>query len=119
MTSSTTMPSWASTLYSLNAPPLAKGPPLLQDGNLLEGFPELALGADDADEGLHALLEIGVDGIGVLAARAPEGREELADGRRHRALVESHRALEALDVLGGGEARAPVEDDEVGEGVAA
>ena len=43
---------------------------LLEHGDLLQRLPQLALGADDADERLHALLQIGVDGVRVLVARA-------------------------------------------------
>jgi len=81
---------------------LDTGHALLEDGDLLEGLLELALRTDDADQRLHALLEIGMDGVGILPARALEGRQQLAEGRLHRALVHRHRALEALDVLGGG-----------------
>src|SRR2546426_1084978 len=101
MTSSTTIPSWAGRRYSVKAAPLASqrqvpggvelaaaahahaADTLREHGDLLERLPELALVADDADERLHAFLEVGMDRVRVLVARVLEGYPDGA-GRRLR-----------------------------------
>src|SRR5262245_65839387 len=77
------------------------GEALLEDADLLQRLLELALRPDDADERLHTLLQVGVDGVGVLPALASEGREQLGDGRLGLATIRGDRGREALHVLRG------------------
>ncbi len=56
--------------------------PLLEGGDPLEGALQLALGADDPDQLLHAVLELLLDGVGVDVAVGPlERGQGLALGR--------------------------------------
>src|SRR6266545_329077 len=111
------VPGWVELAPALH---LDAAEPLLEHGDLLERLLELALVADDADQGLHAFLQIGVDAVRIFApAGAGERRQQLADPRVGLPGVHGHRALHALDVLRGIEPRPPTEHDEVGQRVAA
>ena len=83
-----------------------------------ERLAQLVGGADDPDEVLHRVGELGVQRVRVLAAAPLEWREDLLRSAAHLLLVEQRHAREALRVLGRIEARAAAEHEQVGERVA-
>ena len=79
---------WAANIIPLE--------PLPEGGELLQGLPELPLAADDPDQCLHALLQVGVDRVGVFAPASLEGRQDGPDGRLHREASLGRTAADAL-----------------------
>src|SRR5262249_11844335 len=78
---------------------------------------ELALRADDAYVGLHALLKLMVERVRVLGATAVEAGEEGATGLLDLGLVHLGHRREAKRVLGRVQARAPAKDHQIRERV--
>src|SRR5436305_1709960 len=113
------MPGSLGTAYSTNSPPVrsprqtfmrtsaprgawdadARGS-RAQPLDAHERFLELALCADDPDELLHRVLEIGLDLVGVFVARALERRGDRVGIRPELGLVDA-RGRAALGVVGG------------------
>ena len=71
------------------------------------------------DQLLHRLLQLGLDGVGILAAGPLERLQRLAHDRLHEAGVDRELAAEVLGVERGVQTGAPAEHEEVGERVAA
>ena len=80
---------------------------------------QLGLGADDADQVVHRLLQLALDRVRVLGALALEVAEHVGGDRVGLGLVDLRLRGDALRVLGSAQARAPPEDEQVGERVAA
>ena len=93
---------------------LEPGRPLLQRGELVQGLPELGLGADDPDQAVHALLEVLVDAVGVLALSAVERLKGLPDERLGLAAVDRGGGGKRPGVLGRVQAGPTAEDNQVG-----
>src|SRR5207249_5799042 len=104
------VPARVVALAPLDSPPPR---PLLENLDLRQGLLEFRLRPDDADEAVHHLLEILLDGVGILARLPREDAGDLALDIRHLARADGQSALDAPGVLGGVVAGPPAEDQEV------
>src|SRR5207247_465017 len=75
--------------------------------------------ADDADEVLHDVLQLGLDRVRVLAVGARQGGQRLLGDRLELSVVDGEPAAKVLGIERGGLAGPAPEDEEVGEGGAA
>ena len=66
------MPAWVVATVALDPDPLGS---LLENLQLVERLAQIALGADDPYESIHAVLEILLNGVWVLSASIIEGPE--------------------------------------------
>ena len=77
-------------------------------------------GADDAHKVVHDLLQLVLDGVGVLSAGHGERLQRPCEGIGHVVLIDRRTpslVLRSIDVLGGVDPRTTTEDEQVGQGV--
>ncbi|SKV84598.1 Uncharacterised protein [Mycobacteroides abscessus subsp. massiliense] len=95
---------------------------LLELIQLDQGLFDFLFLADDADQVVHGLLQVGVQCVrifGTLGRRVAEGRQRQGGSLVDVGLGDLWAGSESLDVVGGSQTGAPSEHQQVGKGVAA